>query len=78
MEREKIKQCLMDTGCHEEASDNILKQFESESMEDVLRLLKKERCRLMDEYHESGRKIDCIDFMLRELEKEMKTKNGGV
>jgi hypothetical protein len=31
----------------------------------------------MDEYHECGRKIDCMDFMLREFEKE-KMSNGGI
>jgi hypothetical protein len=52
MDKEKLKQCLMDTGCHEDASENILKQYESGSMENMFRLLKKERCRIMDEYHE--------------------------
>ena len=51
MDKEKLKQCLMDTGCHEDASENILKQYESGSMENMFRLLKKERCRIMDEYH---------------------------
>ena len=49
MDKEKLKQCLMDTGCSEDASENILKQYESGSMENMLRLLKKERCRIMDE-----------------------------
>lgn len=77
MDKEKLKQCLMDTGCHEDVLENILKQYESGSMENVFRLLKKERCRIMDEYHECGRKIDCMDFMLREFEKE-KMSNGGI
>ena len=72
MDKVKRKQCLMDTGCHEDASENILKQYESGSMENMLRLLKKERCRIMNDYHECGRKIDCMDFMLREFEKELK------
>ena len=76
MDKEKLKQCLMDTGCHEDASENILKQYESGSMDNMFRLLKKERCRIMDEYHECGRKIDCMDFMLREFEKEIN--NGGI
>ena len=46
MDKEKLKQCLMDTGCHEDASENILKQYESGSMENMFRLLKKERCRI--------------------------------
>ncbi len=78
MDKEKLKQCLMDTGCHEDASENILKQYESGSMGNMFRLLKKERCRMMEDYHECGRKIDCMDFMIREFEKEIKMNNGGV
>ena len=76
MDKEHLKQCLIDSGCCEDASDSIIKRFESGSMEDMVRLMKKERCRMMDEYHECGRKIDCMDFMLREFEKEIK--NGGL
>ena len=36
--------------------------------------LKKERCRAMDEYHESGRRVDCMDYILRTIENEMKQK----
>ena len=57
MDKEKLKQCLMDTGCHEDTSENILKQYESGNMENMFRLLKKERCRIMNEYHECGRKL---------------------
>ena len=32
MDKEKLKQCLMDTGCHVDVSENILKQYESGSM----------------------------------------------
>jgi hypothetical protein len=76
MDKEKLKQCLEDSGCHENTLDSILNQFESGSLEGVFHLLKKERCLMMDAYHECGRKIDCMDFMLREFEKEIN--NGGI
>jgi hypothetical protein len=31
--------------------------------------------RLMDELHEKGRKVDCLDFLIRTTEKEMKQAN---
>jgi hypothetical protein len=40
--------------------------------------MKKERCRAMDEYHESGRKVDCMDFVLRNINNEINKKNGGI
>ncbi len=74
MDKEYLKQSLSDAGCCNEASDTILERFESGSMDEMVRLLKKERCRAMDEYHECGRKVDCMDFMLRKIENEMKKK----
>lgn len=72
MDKEYLKQSLSDAGCGNEATETILERFESGSIDEMVRLLKKERCRAMDEYHESGRKVDCMDFMLRKIENEMK------
>lgn len=78
MDKEYIKQSLLDAGCCDETIACVLNRFESGSMEYIVRLLKKERCRAMDEYHESGRKVDCMDFMLRKIENEMNERNGGI
>ena len=72
MDKEYLKQSLSDTGCCDEPKKAILERFESGSIAEMVRLLKKERCRAMDEYHECGRKVDCMDFMLRKIENEMK------
>ncbi|MBP5309829.1 MAG: hypothetical protein J6Z05_04310, partial [Lachnospiraceae bacterium] len=69
-----LKQTLSDSGCSDEMATSILERFESGSIDEMVRLLKKERCRAMDEYHECGRKVDCVDFMLRRIENEMKQK----
>jgi len=72
MDKEYLKQSLSDAGCCDEMTNLLLERFESGNMDDMVRLLKKERCRAMEEYHESGRKVDCMDFMLRKIENEMK------
>ncbi len=74
MDKEYLKQTLSDSGCSDEMATSILERFESGSIDEMVRLLKKERCRAMDEYHECGRKVDCVDFMLRRIENEMKQK----
>ena len=33
---------------------------------------------LMDEFNESGRKADCMDFMLRKIESGIKQSNGVI
>ena len=74
MDKEYLNQTLSDSGCSDEMATSILERFESGSIDEMVRLLKKERCRAMDEYHECGRKVDCVDFMLRRIENEMKQK----
>ena len=72
MNLKRLKQNLSDAGCCNEAAGDIIRMFENGNMEDALRIMKKDRCRLMDELHESGRKVDCLDFLIRLAEKEMK------
>ena len=72
MDMKRLKQNLSDAGCCSEASEDILRMCKAGDMEGALRMMKKDRCRLMDELHESGRKVDCLDFLIRTTEKEMK------
>ncbi len=72
MDLKRLKQNLSDAGCCSEAAGDIMRMYEAGHMEDALRIMKKDRCRLMDELHESGRKVDCLDFLIRTTEKEIK------
>lgn len=75
MDLNRLKQILSDAGCCNEATKDILRMCEVGNMEGALQSMKKDRCRLMDELHESGRKVDCLDFLIRATEKEMKQAN---
>jgi len=72
MDVEKLKSGLADAGCMSDESDDIVQSFIRGNMRDVLHKMRKNRCRLMDELHESCRKVDCLDFLIRQTEKEMK------
>ena len=72
MEQEILIQNLTDAGCTGEVAQKIIQLCNDGNLPDALRLMKKDRCRLMDELHESGRKVDCLDFLIRSTEKEMK------
>ncbi len=72
MDLKRLKQNLSDAGCCNEASEDIIRMCEAGNMEGVLWIMRKDRCRLMNELHESGRKVDCLDFLIRATEKEMK------
>ena len=48
----RLKQNLTDAGCSNRTIDEITGMCESGNMEGALHLMKKDRCRLMDELHE--------------------------
>lgn len=72
MDLGRIRQSLFDAGCGSEAAKDIIGTYEAGDIEGALRMMKKDRCRLMDELHENGRKVDCLDFLIRQAEKELK------
>lgn len=72
MDLKRLKQNLSDAGCCKEITKDIIRMCKAGNMEGALQMMRKDRCRLMDELHESGRKVDCLDFLIRTTEKEMK------
>ena len=71
MDHERMKQNLSDAGCCDAVINEIITLSENGKNTEALQKMKKDRCRLMAELHESGRKVDCLDFLIRQIEKEM-------
>ena len=69
----------MDTGTARLAGllqrDDDLRLYRAGRLEELKKTLRKRRCALMDEVHESQRKVDRIDTVIRQIEKEMKERN---
>ena len=72
MEAEKLRKNLSDAGCSGAAAGAIIDMYEAGHEEDALRLIRKARCRALDEMHKSGRKVDCLDYLIRSMRAEMK------
>ncbi len=72
MDLKQLKRNLSDAGCCSKAARDIIDMCKAGNMEGALWMMKKDRCRLMEELHNSGRKVDCLDFLIRTMEKEMK------
>lgn len=66
-----MRQNLKDAGCGDAVIEEILMLYQSGRYQDSLRMMKKDRCRLMEELHECGRKVDCLDFLIRKIERKM-------
>ena len=69
----------MDTGTARLAGllqrDEDLRLYRAGRLEELRKALRKQRCALMDEVHESQRKVDRIDTVIRQIEQEMKERN---
>ena len=70
--KEQLIQGLSDAGCSVETVERIGCLYEAGSYDDVLHQMKVQRCILIDEMHESQRKVDRMDFLIRNQEKQMK------
>lgn len=66
----EILQCLKDCGCDERTAKQFLAYGQEARPRDQIRLLNRRRRSLMDDLHENQKKVDCIDFMIRELEQK--------
>jgi hypothetical protein len=71
MEADRLRQTLSDAGCPLQAAGEIVRLCGMGMTSDALRLMKKDRCRLMEEMHECGRKVDRMDLLIRLTEKEL-------
>ncbi|MBR1857723.1 MAG: hypothetical protein IJ803_11750 [Oribacterium sp.] len=71
MDYERMKQNLSDAGCCDSVIKAVITLSENGRITEALLAMRKDRCRLMEELHESGRKVDCLDFLIRQMEKEM-------
>ena len=61
---------LSDMGLTDEQKKTAKMLYGSGQKIELIRYLKKCRCSLMDEMHESQRKVDRMDLLIRKVEKE--------
>lgn len=61
---------LSDIGCTEEQKRTARKLYDLGQNAELIRYLKKCRCGLIDEMHESQRKVDRMDYLIWTTEKE--------
>ena len=71
-ELEKILANLSDAGCGSKELEKAKQLYEAGDAEAMIRYFRKCRCNRMEELHESQRKVDCLDFLIRQTAKNMK------
>ncbi len=68
-ELEKILTNLSDAGCGSEELEKARRLYEAGDPETLIRYFRKCRCSRMEELHESQRKVDCLDYLIRQTAK---------
>ena len=63
--------CLEDIGCSQEIIDQYIKLRKEKDLEGMIKLLLCQKCRLLDKIHGEQKKLDCIDYIIFHLKKEL-------
>ena len=65
---------LSDAGCGSEEIKKAQQIYETGDREALIRYFRRCRCSRMEELHESQRKVDCLDFLIRQTAKSRTTR----
>lgn len=66
-----LTQALRDAGCDDVMSEAVRRPCESHQVGDAVRALRRHRCDLMDVLHESQRRVDRLDYLIRHMEERL-------
>lgn len=66
---EDFTQNLKDAGCDANKISDICRLYHAGQVQNVMKALRRHRCSLLDELHENQRKIDCLDFLIYQIQK---------
>ena len=64
-------QNLRDAGCDPQTLETVCRLYENHQTADAVKALRRYRCHLMDALHESQERVDCLDFLIRRMGKEL-------
>lgn len=70
MDIKEIQKCMSDCGCDEAQTEAFLALKENCCTDSCIRYLKRHRKALMEQIHQMSHQVDCVDYMIHQLEKE--------
>ncbi len=74
---EKYRCYMKDCGCTPEQAEEYLKLADHGATQDQICFMKRHRYQIMNQLHTVTRQVDCIDFVIYELEQIKKEKQHG-
>ncbi len=73
MRREStVRRNLLDAGCGDASAAFVDQLVQSGRMRDALHEMRVIRCDLIERLHESQRRVDRLDYLIRQTEKEIR------
>ena len=69
----KVKSNLKDVGCSDQSAAFVNQLVQAGRLADAIHEMKVIRCDLMEEVHQCQRKVDCLDYLIRQTEKEIRS-----
>ena len=77
MNAESTRQCLTDIGCSTDQADRLAELVETDRLAEAAKRLRSLRCSLMEALHACQRRVDQIDWLIRETEKKTTMEKPG-
>ena len=71
---ENLATGLLDAGCGQGAVEKAKRLLKAGNMEDLIRHLRLCRCELMEDLHKSQKRVDRMDYLIRQTEKTITMK----
>ena len=75
MTKESLRQCLSECGCCCKTADSVIEKIESRDRKGARKILEQKRQEALESLHQEQQKIDRIDFLSWQMDKE--DKSGG-
>lgn len=71
-ERERMVLNMKDAGCSEDTINRFLLCYQAGDIKGELKVLSNHRQTLLDAVHKGQKKIDCLDYLVYQLEQEVR------
>lgn len=63
--KETLKACMEDVGMSQNVIAKAIVLYENDAHDELVRFLRFQRCELVEEMHESQRRVDRMDYLIR-------------
>ncbi|MCH5268555.1 MAG: hypothetical protein J1E62_09455 [Lachnospiraceae bacterium] len=71
-EQERTIQNMKDAGCSEDTINRFLLCYQADDVKGELKILSHHRQNLLDKIHKGQKEIDCLDYLVYQIEKSVK------